>query len=83
MLPNPALPSSFRGSVGSDPLARKNAVLNRTSTTISTSIMTTTMPTAMMTFFTSFAKLFFCGSHIQRDVGPLRVVPAFFLIVSV
>ena len=75
MLPNPALPLSFRGSVGSDPLARKNAVLSRTSTSIPTSIITTTMSTTMMTFFTSFAKLFFYGSHIQRDVGPLRVVP--------
>ena len=71
MLPNPALPLSFRGSVGSDSLARKNAVLNRTST----SIITTTMSTTMMTFFNSFARLFFYGSHIQRDVGPLRVVP--------
>ena len=76
MLPNLALPSGFRGSVGSDPLARKNAVLNRTLTTIPTPIMTTTMSTTMMTFFTSFARPFFCGSHIQRDVGPLRVVPA-------
>ena len=65
MLPYPALPSSLRGSVGSDPLAMRNAVLNRTSTT--------TMSTTIMTF-TWFAKPFFCGSHIQRDAGLFRVV---------